>query len=103
MAHGPALAALCGKLGEIFPEADCDYLVLLADFALAEAHYERSQSLIWRDAGALMQTLHCCATAYRLAFCPAGILGFELAEVLFGPASRVAGVGVAAVGRPAVG
>lgn len=92
---------LNGRITDIFPDARCDYLVLLADFALAEAHYVEPETLIWRDAGALMQTLHLCATAYRLAFCPAGIRGHELAEALFGATSRVWSVGAAVVGRTA--
>lgn len=95
------LGDLNGRITGMFPDARCDYLVLLADFAPVEAHYVESETLIWRDAGALMQTLHLCATAYRLAFCPAGIRGHELAEALFGATSRVWSVGVAVVGRPA--
>jgi hypothetical protein len=95
------LGDLNGRITDMFPDARCDYLVLLADFALVEAHYVEPEMLIWRDAGALMQTLHLCATAYRLAFCPAGIRGHELAEALFGATFRVWSVGVAVVGRPA--
>lgn len=87
------------RMAKLFPDADCDYLVLLADRALVEANYTWPDTLVWRDAGALMQTLHFCASAYRLAFCPGGILGWELARALFGEDSRVLAVGVAVVGR----
>ncbi len=97
-----ALELLDEKLREVFPRSTGDYLVLLADRALVEANYADPHTLIWRDAGALMQTLHFCASVYRLAFCPAGITGRELTEALFGSQSRMLGVGAAVVGRPPV-
>ena len=96
----PSLRSLSAKLAAMLPDAHCDYLVLLADPALTGSWYFDPESLIWRDAGALMQTLHICATAYRLAFCPAGITGAELAAAIFGDGSRMIGAGVAVVGRP---
>lgn len=93
------LRSLDASLSAMLPEARCDYLVLLADPAVTDACYFDPQSLMWRDAGALMQTLHFCATAYRLAFCPAGITGTEVAEATFGAGSRLIGAGVAVVGR----
>ena len=95
----PPLKSLDAKLAAMLPHARCDYLVLLADPAVTDSHYSDPQSLIWRDAGALMQTLHFCATAYRLAFCPAGITGAELAAAIFGAGSRLIGVGVTVIGR----
>jgi hypothetical protein len=83
----------------MLPDALCDYLVLLGDPAVTESRYSDSRSLLWRDAGALMQTLHLCATAYRLAFCPAGISGGEIASAIFGTGTRLIGAGVAVVGR----
>jgi len=83
----------------MLPDARCDYLVLLADPAVTDSCYFDPQNLMWRDAGALMQTLHFCATAYRLAFCPAGITGAEIAASIFGSGSRLIGAGVAVVGR----
>lgn len=98
--HTPSLKSLDAKLTAMLPDALCDYLVLLGDPAVTKSQYSEPQSLLWRDAGALMQTLHLCATAYRLAFCPAGISGTELASATFGAGTRLIGAGVAVVGRP---
>lgn len=93
------LRALDKKLMEIFPNAESDYIVLLADQLLTASQYSSARTLIWRDAGALMQTLHFCATAFRVAFCPAGIGGSELRDALFAPNDRFEGVGVAVLGH----
>lgn len=95
-----ALSKLDAKITEVFPHSECDYLVMLADSTAVDAFYTNAESLLWRDAGALMATLHLCATAYRLAFCPAGILGLELIHALFGADPRVRALGAAVIGRP---
>ncbi|MGY4167540.1 hypothetical protein [Bradyrhizobium sp. USDA 4529] len=93
------LGRFVAKMSDIFPEADCDQVVLLADPALADAFYTDAGSLLWRDAGALMQVLHLCSAAYRLEFCPAGMLGTELVHALFGSATRLRAFGAANIGR----
>ena len=94
------LISLGAKLIEILPNARSDYIVLLADRSLTASQYSSARNLIWRDAGALMQTLHLCATAFRMAFCPVGIGGAELGDAVFGPDHRFEAVGVAILGRP---
>ena len=94
------LNALNAKLAEMLPNARGDYIVLLADRSLTASQYSSARNLVWRDAGALMQTLHFCATAFRMAFCPAGIDGSEIRDAVFGADDRFEGVGVAALGRP---
>lgn len=94
-----ALSKLDAKITEVFPHSECDYLVMLADSTAIDAFYTNAESLLWRDAGALMATLHLCATAYRLAFCPAGVLGLELIHALFGSDPRVRALGAAVIGR----
>jgi hypothetical protein len=96
-----ALKKLNSKVDEVLPAARSDYIVLLADRQLTASHYSSARKLIWRDAGALMQTLHLCATAFRMTFCPAGIGGSELVEAIFGTDDRFEGVGVAVLGRSA--
>lgn len=93
------LARFAAKMSGIFPEADCHRVVLLADPAIADAFYTNAESLLWRDAGAMMQVLHNCAAAYRLEFCPAGVLGSEVVHALFGPATRLRAYGAAIIGR----
>lgn len=89
---------LAARAKDLLPMAHCDMLVLIADRSRFEAVYEDPDQLIWRDAGALMQTLHLCATAARLGFCPVGIDGSDLVCDIFGDRSAMIGVGVAMVG-----
>jgi len=73
-------------------------IVLMADEARLAASYDYSTSLLWRDAGALLQTIFLSATAFRLAYCPVGLLGQEVIEAL-GLQDRMVGAGVALIGR----
>lgn len=93
------LVELMDRAGQIVPSANADILVLAADPGVTGAVYEEATSLVWRDAGALMQTIHLCATALRLGFCPMGILGHEALEAVFCERPRMLAVGSAVVGR----
>lgn len=75
----------------------CDLIALLCDFQCLAAVYEDAESLAWRDAGAMLQTLALTATALGLGFCPLGLLGGEVTEAL-DIGDRLRGVGVAVVG-----
>lgn len=83
----------------VLPKARGLWLVFGAERAKTAAVYEQPESLVWRDAGALMQTCHLCATALDLAFCPLGILGHELTPALFGDTPGLMPAGIACVGR----
>ena len=72
--------------------------MLVGDMNRVAALYERPESLLWRDAGVLLQTLALVATAYRLALCPLGILGTAVVRAL-GLPEPILGVGVALIGR----
>ena len=84
---------------DVLPDAPVTAIVLVGDVTRVAAVYSRPESLLWRDSGALMQTLALVATAYRLAFCPLGILGGPVVHAL-GLAARVSALGVALIGRP---
>ena len=84
---------------EVLPEASGTGIVLVGNMNRVAALYERPESLLWRDAGVLLQTLALVATAYRLAFCPVGILGTPVLRAL-GLSESLLGVGVALIGRP---
>ncbi len=84
---------------EILPKAAGTALVLAGDGKRVDAMYERPSSLLWRDAGVLLQTLALVATAYGLAFSPLGILGGSLVDSI-GLAGEVRAAGVALVGYP---
>lgn len=83
---------------EILPEASGTGIVLVGEMNRVATVYRRPESLLWRDAGVLLQTLALVATAYRLAFCPLGILGTPVVRAI-GLAEHLSGVGVALIGR----
>lgn len=84
----------------ILPECSATPIVFVADLARVACHYDNPESLLWRDAGALLQTLALVATAYGLAFCPLGILGGPILDAL-GVGSEAAAVGAAVMGQSA--
>ena len=92
------LRVLFARVRSMLPEADGSLIVFLADFSKTAAAYNHSQSLVWRDAGALLQTVHLSAVAFGLACCPLGILGSEAAASVF-PNGNLQAVGMAVVGR----
>ncbi len=65
-------------------------MILVANTNRAEAAYEGSESLVWRDAGCVMMTLHLVAEYLGLAFCPVGVLGTALVRALGEPSGWVA-------------
>lgn len=87
------------KCADILPAAQGTAIVLLGDLATVRAAYENPISLLWRDAGALLQTLALTATAYRLAFCPLGILGGEIVQALELNEDHIQPVGIGVIGR----
>lgn len=74
-----------------------DIVILIADGMLFDSQYEHANSLLWRSAGALLQTLGLAATAFGLQFCALGLLGKEALEALE-LADRHIATGVAVVG-----
>jgi SagB-type dehydrogenase family enzyme len=95
-----ALKRLAENCTDIAPDARGTALILIGDLGRVSGVYENPTSLLWRDAGALLQTLALCARAYRLAFCPLGALGTEILKAVdLGQHNSVA-VGIAMIGRP---
>lgn len=86
----------------VLPDAAGTFIVLLAEVGKVKSNYWNAESLWWRDAGALFQTLHLTATSYRLGFCAMGILGGELIQALFKCDVPLQAVGVAVVGLPEI-
>lgn len=73
-------------------------IVLLGDIRRISAFYENAETLLSRDAGAILQSLSLCAAAYRIGFCPLGILGSEVVNALGMTTADVRPLGVAAIG-----
>jgi nitroreductase family protein len=82
LADSGMLAPFAFQVREILPDALGTSLVLLGQAAKVAARYEHPMSLLWRDAGVLLQTLFLTAAAFRLAFCPLGILGHEVVHAI---------------------
>lgn len=84
---------------ELVPRADGSIIVLVGDLVLISAFYENPGSLLFRDAGALLQTLALAAEAYGLGFCPLGLLGQEIVESLGLDPMNAVPLGAAVLGR----
>lgn len=63
------------------------------------AKYDHAESLIWRDAGALLQQIQLAATALSLTSCPIGTLGEPFDYQLFGSIGSVMAAGGIIVGN----
>lgn len=98
LAEPDAIAAFVRSCREVLPGANGTALALLGRPALVASRYENGDSLLWRDAGALMQTLFLSASAFELAFCPLGILGNEAVRAI-ALSNELVGMGVAIVGQ----
>jgi len=75
-------------------------ILTLANFQLSEAYYSNSESLVWRDAGCMLATLHLTACWLGLGSCLLGALGNGVASIV-SPDGIVCGTGAIAVGEPA--
>lgn len=82
----------------VLPTARGHWLAFLADTADLSEMYSHFPSLLWRDAGAVVQMIALAAEAHALAFCPLGILGHQAAAATLPDTGRYIAVGVAAIG-----
>jgi Nitroreductase family len=94
------LTELRNAVTRILPRSIATTIVLVADVGRIAAVYDNPESLLWRDAGALLQTIFLSATAFRLAFCPLGIMGHQIVRYL-GLESILTAVGTALIGKSA--
>lgn len=83
---------------QIVPAGGSTAVVLIADIKRIRSYYSNPESLIWRDAGALLQTLSLTAHAYGLATCMLGVTGEEVAYSLSLPVADWLAVGAMLVG-----
>lgn len=88
------------KCQYLLPMSNGMFITLVADMARPTSAYEHSETLVWRDAGAMLQTLALSAELFGLGFCPLGILGNEIVSAL-PSGEQLLGVGAAAIGLPA--
>lgn len=95
-------AAWLKKCRQVLPQADGTFMVLVADMARPHSAYENSESLVWRDAGAMLQTMSLVSEVFGLGFCPLGMLGNEVVAALPENENLLA-VGAAVIGFPSTG
>ena len=69
-----------------FPSAVSTLIVLVGRPNVLSLAYSNAESLLWRDSGALLQTLSMTAYGLGMGFCPLGTLGQEFIQCL--PASN---------------
>ncbi|MEX5570402.1 hypothetical protein Q1J55_21580 [Pseudomonas syringae] len=91
------LAGLKDQCHDALSAEQATRLLLVAEPGKTSAKYQHGESLIWRDAGALLAFMAMIAEALDYSFCPLGITGEPWAGRL-APAGVLTGVGVALVG-----
>ncbi|THK35610.1 hypothetical protein EHS39_23545 [Ensifer sp. MPMI2T] len=95
------LQAFVENCRTVLPDAGGCWVALIADCRDLSSLYTDHQSLLWRDAGAVIQMMALVAEAHGLAFCPLGILGTEIVEALLTNHHHhhAVAVGVMAIGK----
>ncbi|WP_250495405.1 hypothetical protein [Caballeronia sp. GAWG1-1] len=88
-----------GRCRFLLPRADGAFMALIADMGRPKVAYKNGESLILRDAGAMLQTLALAAEYFGLGFSPLGILGNEVVDAL-PKHEQLLAVGGAVVGLP---
>lgn len=83
---------------DVLPNAKGHWVALIADCRDLSRNYSDHESLLWRDAGAAIQTMGLIAEAFNLAFCPLGMLGQEIVKAIRADANDLLAVGVVALG-----
>jgi hypothetical protein len=99
VSHPEKLREFADVCADLLPDARGTALVLIADQLRVGPLYDNFATLIWRDAGALLQTLALVACAYRLGFCPLGIVGNQVVSALSLSPEHALAVGCAMIGR----
>ncbi|MBU6464010.1 MAG: hypothetical protein KGL35_11545 [Bradyrhizobium sp.] len=86
------------KLESMLPHAKGHLLLFTGDLDMVDRAYENPESLLWRDAGAMLQCFAFAATALDLAFVPLGSLGASVLRNLRCPSSTFSAVATAFIG-----
>lgn len=93
-----ALATAGLSIAQIVSSPSSTVILELASFELDDAFYSDSESLVWRDAGCILATLHLTASWLGLGSCLLGTLGTDAAKIV-SPDAVMSGVGAMAVGE----
>lgn len=94
----PAATRIFAKeLQPVVPPQSGTVLWLAAEHTRTSSRYMHSESLVWRDAGALLATIHLAAEALSINCCAYGPIGGAWINRLF-PGAPFVGVGGCVVG-----
>jgi hypothetical protein len=93
-----ALSALRSSVLDLFPVGEGTILWHAAQPGRTFARYEHGESLVWRDAGALVAMTALVAEGLGLNCCPIGITGEPYLSSALETEGRVVGVGGTVVG-----
>lgn len=93
-----AMSRFVAHFKEVLAVDTTTAVVMLGDWKRMSAFYTNPETLLFRDAGAILQSLSMAAAAYRVGFCPLGILGGEIVEALGMMNAELLPAGVAAIG-----
>ncbi|HBO1217385.1 TPA: nitroreductase family protein [Pseudomonas aeruginosa] len=91
------LQGLSVQMESMVPAPEATKTLLVAEPGKTQAKYFNHESLVWRDAGALLATMGFVAEALNLNYCPIGITGEPWASMLSSEGNLV-GVGAALIG-----
>jgi hypothetical protein len=92
------LERLWSRATMVSPEAKSTLIVLIGRPQILGLAYTAAESLLWRDAGALLQTLSMTAYGRGLGLCPVGLLGHELIDCITTNGESLFAVGTAWLG-----
>jgi len=87
-----------GHINKIVEINNATIIWFVAHVNRTAAKYENAQSLIWRDAGALINNIQMTCTAIGINSCPIGSLGEPYISNFFNPQPGVCGAGGLLIG-----
>jgi len=95
-----ASAEMLNDVRSFLPSAQNAAIIwYLGDLSVLSSKYEHAESLLFRDAGAIMSTQSLVSEHLDYAYCPLGITGDKYANELLNE-NHLVGVGIALVGTP---
>lgn len=86
-------------LRTFLPNSSGHLLMYVGNVRHVERSYDNPSSLLWRDAGAMMQMFALYASAYGFAFAPLGSTGSGILESIDAPHEDYLALGTALIGR----
>lgn len=87
-----------GAARRLLPDARGDLLLLAGHVEVTSSKYLRATSLLWRDAGCVLQSIYLAAAWLNLGVCGLGLLGDDTIASAYS-APTVIGVGMCVIGR----